>query len=152
MKRILCRWNNTWKGKGAVCQKLTGGHVLILKSLESLTGARALVCVCVCKDYFFVLNSVLKIDNWGLRRIWRLALTLVCAQSLRHVQLFVTLWTVVPCPTRLLSPWNPTLGDLPNPGIEVPSFVSPGLAGELFTMSPGKHYIDIYILLMGLPY
>ena len=34
-------------------------------------------------------------------------------------------------------PWNPTLGDLPNPGIEAPPFVSPGLAGELYTMPPG---------------
>ena len=61
-----------------------------------------------------------------------------------HIQLFVTLWTVaqqgplsmgfsrqeywsgLPCPPP---------GDLPDPGIEPASLMSPGLAGGFFTAS-----------------
>ena len=60
----------------------------------------------------------------------------VCTQSLRHVQLFVTLWTVahqVPLSMRFLSqeywtglPFPPPRG-LPDPGIKPKSFAPPQL-------------------------
>ena len=66
----------------------------------------------------------------------------VHAQSLSHVQLFVTLWTVgrqAP-PSMEISGqeyWSglpfPSPGDLPNPGIKLSS---PALAGEFFTTEP----------------
>ena len=76
----------------------------------------------------------------------------VCAQSFSHVQLFATPWTVV---CRILSmefsrqeyqnrlPF-PTPGDLPNPGVESTSLVSPALAGIFFTTAlPGKLMFNI---------
>ena len=68
----------------------------------------------------------------------------MCAQSLSRVQLFETPWTVAH--QVLLSMelsrqeyWSglpfPTPGDLPNPGIEPTSLVSPALAGGFFTTS-----------------
>ena len=66
----------------------------------------------------------------------------VCAKLLSHVQLFANLWTVthqdplsvgfsrqeywsgLPCPPA---------GDLPSPGIEPVSLMSPVLAGRFFT-------------------
>ena len=71
-----------------------------------------------------------------------------CAQLLSHVQLFVTSWTVAL--QALLSVglsrqeyWTglsfPPLEDLPDPGIEPATLVSPALAGQFFTaMPPGK--------------
>ena len=59
-----------------------------------------------------------------------------------RVQLFETLWTVAhqSCPSMGFSRqkyWNglscPPLGDLPNPGIEPKSLMSPVLAGGFFT-------------------
>ena len=61
-----------------------------------------------------------------------------------HVELFVTLWTVplqAPCPGD--SPGKNTgvgchfllQGDLPNPGSEPVSLMSPALAGKFFTAS-----------------
>ena len=68
----------------------------------------------------------------------------VCACTLSHVQLFVTLWTVA-CQAALsmgLSRqeyWSglpfPMSGDLPDPGIEPASPMSPALAGGFFTTS-----------------
>ena len=70
----------------------------------------------------------------------------VHAQSLNCVQLFSTSWTVaclVPLTvtfsrqeywSRLLA--FPPPGQLPNPGIELTSLVSPALAGGLFTTVP----------------
>ena len=58
-------------------------------------------------------------------------------------------------PARLLCPWNfpgqeywsglpfPTLGDLPDPGIEPASPVSPALAGRFFTTE--LHYFILHI-------
>ena len=72
------------------------------------------VCVCVC--------------------MW------VHAHALNHIWFFVTPWTVDP---RFLCPWDfpskniehwlpfPTPGDLPNPGIDPTSLVSPALTGRL---------------------
>ena len=63
-----------------------------------------------------------------------------------HVQPFVTLWTAArhaPLSIRLPrqeywsgSPFPPP-GDLPNPGIEPSSLVSPALAGRFFTTNSG---------------
>ena len=62
------------------------------------------------------------------------------AQLLSHVQLFVTLWTVA-CLAPLSMGffmqkyWSglpcPIPGDLPNPGIQRTSLVSPALAGRV---------------------
>ena len=69
----------------------------------------------------------------------------VCACMLScfsHVQLFATLWTVT-CQTPLSMGFSrqeywiglpfPPPGDLPNPGIELVSLMSPALAGRFFT-------------------
>ena len=72
----------------------------------------------------------------------------VCAQLLKHVQLFETPWTIA-CQAPLSMEFSrqeywsglpfPSPGDLPNPGIEPKSLVSPALVGDLFTTaSPGK--------------
>ena len=66
----------------------------------------------------------------------------VCAQSLSRVRLFATLWTVaLQAPLSMGFPrqeyWSglpcPPPRDLPNPGIEPMSFMSPALAGWFFT-------------------
>ena len=68
----------------------------------------------------------------------------VCAQSLSHVRFFVTPWAVA-----LQAPLTmgfsrqeycsglpfPSLGDLPDPGIELASLTSPALASGFFTTS-----------------
>ena len=69
----------------------------------------------------------------------------LCARMLSHGQLSATPWTVA-CQAPLsmgLSRqeyWSglpcPSPGDLPNPGIEPTSFVSPALAGGFFTTEP----------------
>ena len=67
---------------------------------------------------------------------------------LSSVRLFATQWTVaLQAPLSMKFPrqeyWSgfplPTRGDLPDPGIEPTSLVSPALAGGFFTtVSPGK--------------
>ena len=70
--------------------------------------------------------------------------TCVCA-LLSHVQLFATPWTVAyQAPLSMefsrQEYWSglafPTPGDLPDPGIEPASLVSPALAGRFFTTLP----------------
>ena len=64
-----------------------------------------------------------------------------CAQSLSHVQLSVTPWTVDQAPLSMRFSrqeyWSgllcPPPGDLPDPGTEPVSLTSPALAGELFS-------------------
>ena len=61
-----------------------------------------------------------------------------------HLQLFAAPWTVA-CQASLSMGFSgpeywrgllfPPLGDLPNPGIESASHMSPALAGGFFTMS-----------------
>ena len=74
--------------------------------------------------------------------------TIVCARGLTHfshVRFFVTLWTVAH--QDLLSMgfsrqeyWSglpcPSPGDLPDPGIEPTSLMSPALAGEPLPLVP----------------
>ena len=69
----------------------------------------------------------------------------VVAQSISHVRLFVTLWTVAcqPPPSMGFSRqeyWSglqfPSLGSLPNPGIEPESPASSSLAHGFFTTEP----------------
>ena len=65
-----------------------------------------------------------------------------CESVLNRVQLFVTPWAVT-CQAPLSMGFSrqeywsgllfPILGDLPNPGIEPMSLVSPSLAGGFFT-------------------
>ena len=74
------------------------------------------------------------------------------ARSLSRVQLFATPWTVAhPLSTGFPRQeyWSglpfPSPGNLPNPGIETVSSVSPALAGEFFTTeSPGMPLILCY--------
>ena len=72
----------------------------------------------------------------------------MCTQSFSCVQLFVTPWTVAHQAPLFIGfsrqeYWSglsfPSVGDLPDPGIE-PSFIaSPALGGRfVFTVSPGK--------------
>ena len=78
----------------------------------------------------------------------------VCSQSLSHVQLFATPWTVA-CQAPLSMGffrqeyWSglpfPPPGGLPNPGIEPVSLVSPVLAGRFFTTEPPeKPFQDLF--------
>ena len=69
----------------------------------------------------------------------------VFVQLFNHVRLFATLWTVAnKAPLSMGFPrqeyWSglpfPPPGDLPDPGIEPTSSVSPALAGEFFTTEP----------------
>ena len=61
----------------------------------------------------------------------RLGTPVLCAQSLSHVPLFVTLWTVVH--------QAPRPGDPPDLGIKPLSLTSPTSAGRFFTtVPPGK--------------
>ena len=69
------------------------------------------------------------------------------AQLLGSAQLFVTLWTVVhqaPQPMKFSRHeyWSglpfPTPGDLPHPGIEFESPVSPALAGRVYHCATWK--------------
>ena len=66
----------------------------------------------------------------------------MCAQSLGHVLVFVTTWTValqahLSMELSRQEYWSglplPTPGNLPNPRIEFVSLSSPSLAGEFFT-------------------
>ena len=70
-------------------------------------------------------------------------LEILCVCVLSHVWLFETPWTVA-CQAPLSMGcwqeyWNglpfPTPGDLPEPGIELASLMSPALAGGFFTTS-----------------
>ena len=68
------------------------------------------------------------------------------AQSLNHVRLLATPWTVA-CQAPLSlglcrqEYWSEFPGDLPNPGMESKSLMSPVLAGRFFTATPpGKPF------------
>ena len=86
------------------------------------------------------------------------SLIVLCAQSLTHVQLFVTLWTVAhQASLSMKFPrqeyWNglpfPSPGDLLNPGIESMSPASPALAGRFFTTEPpGKSLRSLRVMLI----
>ena len=89
----------------------------------------------------------------------------IYAQSLSCTQLFATLWTVARQAPLSIGfsgfsrqeywsglPSSPP-GDLPNPGIEPESLVSPALAGRFFTSSATWEalYICIYIFFSYVP-
>ena len=86
-------------------------------------------------------------------------MTEYCVHSkFSHVQLFATLWTVAL--QSLLSMefsrqeyWSglafPTPGDLPDPGIEPASLVSPALASGFFITSATREAIKMLILLLN---
>ena len=68
----------------------------------------------------------------------------VCAQSLSHVWLFAAPWTVARQASLSMKCFRqeywgrvpfPTSGDLPDPGIDPASLMSPPLAGRFFTTS-----------------
>ena len=83
----------------------------------------------------------------------------LCVSALSHVQLLVTPWTVAcQAPLSMGFPkqeyWSglpcPPAGDLPDPGIEPKSLVSPALAGGFFiTVPPGKSYVFLAWALTG---
>ena len=71
------------------------------------------------------------------------------------IRLFVTPWTIVyqAPPSMGFSRqeyWSglpfPPLGDLPYPGIETASLVSPSLAGGFFTTEPSEKSSDLLLL------
>ena len=71
-----------------------------------------------------------------------------------HVQLFASPWTVAhqaPLPMEFFKQeyWSvlpfPTPGDLPDPGIEPMSLVSPALAGGFFTTEPPGNQVTSII-------
>ena len=76
----------------------------------------------------------------------------MCAQSLSHVRFFATLWTLA-CQALLSmefsrqEDWSgvpcPPPGNLPHPGMEAVSLMSPALAGRFFPSLPGKPKYDI---------
>jgi len=75
---------------------------------------------------------------------WRAFRVCVCACVLSRVQLFVTTWTVAhQAPLSMGFPrqerWSglpcPPPRDLPDPGVEPASLLSPALAGRFFTTS-----------------
>ena len=82
---------------------------------------------------------------------------MVCVCMLSSVQLFETLWTVArqaPLSMRLSrqehwSGWLcPPPGELPSPGIESVSLLSPALAGGFFTTSAtGDAYSAVCVLI-----
>ena len=85
----------------------------------------------------------MNIDILGINELKWIGIKSVCVLS--HVCLFVTLWTVAH--QALLSMkfsrqeyWSglplPTLGNLPNPGIQPASHESSALAGSFFTIEP----------------
>ena len=82
--------------------------------------------------------------GWGRGLSGFLSLNLYCV-PLSLVQLFATSWTIAfQAPLSMEFPrqeyWSglpfPPLGDLPNPGINPPSLVSPVLADRFFTTTP----------------
>ena len=84
------------------------------------------------------------ISQGGISALGRLTMHAPTLSCFSHVQLFTVLWTIA-CLAPLSMGfsrqdyWNglpcPPPGDLPNPGIEPTSLVSPALAGGFFTTS-----------------
>ena len=66
----------------------------------------------------------------------------MCAQSLGHIQLFATPWTVAP--EVFLSKGFSSPGDFPDPGIKPKCLMSPVLAGGFFTTSTTWEAQQIY--------
>ena len=83
----------------------------------------------------------------------------VCSQMLSHVQLFGTPW-IIACQTHLFMGFSrqeywsgvpfPFPGNLPYPGIEPVSLMSPALAGGFFTISTTwkAQYTNKYIVIL----
>ena len=72
---------------------------------------------------------------------WKFKCDSMCAPSLSPVQLFVAPWTLaLQAPMSVGFPWKecwtemlfPTLGNLPDSGIETSCLVSPALTGKLY--------------------
>ena len=82
----------------------------------------------------------------------------VCMLSLSHVGLSATLWTAAHQAPLYMGfqrqeYWSrfpfPPPGDLPGPGIEPESLVSPALAGRFFTTKPhGKPQYNAYYMII----
>ena len=110
------------------------------------------------RSYKFMCISCILIYclHWGHHILKLLACCVLMLSHFSCVCLFGTLWTVahrVPLSMGFSRQeyWNgfpfPSLGDLPNPGIESTSFMSPALAGRFFiTKVPGKPNHLTYLL------
>ena len=98
----------------------------------------------------------MKTNSWHSQRPWSLLEQVILPQGNLHVLCcLVTQLCLTLCDTMGYSPpgssvhgiprqgyWSglpfPTSGDLPNPGIEPASLVSPALAGRFFTTAPPR--------------
>ena len=94
-----------------------------------------LILTSFCRSYCYGFFVVCFFEEWTV---------CVCTESLQLCLTLVTPWTIAcwaPLSMGLLRQeyWNglscPPLGDLPNPGTELTSLMSPALAGGLFTTS-----------------
>ena len=92
--------------------------------------------------YFLFFESEFHLSEFFL---WKWSMCVHMCAVLSHVCLFVTAWTVASQSSLSVEfsrqeYWRgvpfPTPGDLPNPGIESVSPVSPSLAGRFFTTVP----------------
>ena len=88
--------------------------------------------------------NFLVLESFVLAAVHLGQVMLLLLSHFSHIQLFVTLWTVAhQAPLSMgfsrQEYWNglpcPAPGDLPNPGTEVMSLMSPALAGEIFITS-----------------
>ena len=109
------------------------------------------MCVCVCQWEYLDQVSVAVLCVSVPALVFLLRGRGLCPKYvyvLRHVQLFATPWTAArQAPLSMIFskqeywsglPFSPP-GDLPDPGIEPVSLVSPALAGGFFTTAtPGK--------------
>ena len=111
--------------------------------LNILVLISAFILLGVCWDFFYCVDSYVS-SNMGCFQPVFLPMLSHCShvQRLPHE-----------LPTRFLCPWileqvaMPSLGDLPDPGIESMSLMSPALAGRYFTTEPQGSLISIPQLL-----
>ena len=89
-----------------------------------------------------IFNKGVMTIKWSKESLQQLVLDVDMLGGFSSVQLFVTLWTVA-CQAPLSMGYSrqeysrqcPPPGDLPDPGIEPASLMSPALAGRFFTTS-----------------
>ena len=104
---------------------------------------------CTKEKVLFLINKP-NINTFGLKCLWQICVCVcvcvcVCTQSLSHIWVFATPWTVASqAPLSMgfsrQKYWSrlpfPPPGDLPNPEVKPRSPASPALAGGLFTTGP----------------
>ena len=147
--------NLSWKAVGLSPKQSFGWVQIPARGFKSQSEVNSFTCIywifcaklCMWITAFNACENVLFL--WEKDGLWELRLHLrthsLCARLFSCVQLFATPWTLVhQAPLSMEFPrqeyWSrlpfPTLGDLPNPGLEP---TSPALAGGFFTtVQPGK--------------